>query len=85
MRSFSSQWRSDETIMLLLSAIALFSPDRVNLIHQSGTEGSKQGQPYTPVRNRGSNRVNLIHQSGTEGAKQGQPYAPVRNSGVKQG
>jgi hypothetical protein len=36
MRSFSLGWRSDEVIMLLLSAIALFSPDRVNLIHQSG-------------------------------------------------
>jgi hypothetical protein len=36
MRSFSLSWRSDEVIMLLLSAIALFSPDRVNLIHQSG-------------------------------------------------
>ena len=32
--SFDERWRSDETVMLLLSAIALFSPDRPNVLHK---------------------------------------------------
>ena len=32
--SFDESWRSDETVMLLLSAIALFSPDRPNVLHK---------------------------------------------------
>ena len=31
--SFDPRWRKDENIMLLLSAIALFSPDRANVTH----------------------------------------------------
>uniref|UniRef100_T1J1D7 Nuclear hormone receptor HR96 n=1 Tax=Strigamia maritima TaxID=126957 RepID=T1J1D7_STRMM len=32
-QSFEPAWRNDENIMLLLSAIALFNPDRANVIH----------------------------------------------------
>ena len=32
--SFEPQWRSDENIMLLLSAIALFTPERSNVVHK---------------------------------------------------
>ena len=32
--SFDPQWRSDENIMLLLSAIALFTPERSNVVHK---------------------------------------------------
>ena len=32
--SFDERWRSDERVMLLLSAIALFSPDRPNVLHK---------------------------------------------------
>jgi nuclear receptor subfamily 1 group I len=31
--SFDSSWRSDENIMLLLSAVTLFSPERAHLVH----------------------------------------------------
>ena len=31
--SFSPVWKNDENMMLLMSAIALFSPDRVNVVH----------------------------------------------------
>ena len=32
--SFDERWRSDETVMLLLSAIALFTPERPNVLHK---------------------------------------------------
>ena len=32
--SFEPQWRSDENVMLLLSAIALFTPERSNVVHK---------------------------------------------------
>ena len=32
--SFDDRWRSDETVMLLLSAIALFTPERPNVLHK---------------------------------------------------
>ena len=32
--SLEPQWRSDENIMLLLSAIALFTPERSNVVHK---------------------------------------------------
>ncbi|UYV60830.1 Hr96 [Cordylochernes scorpioides] len=32
--SFDPEWRNNETIMLLLSAIALFTPERANTIHK---------------------------------------------------
>jgi len=32
--SFDPQWRSDENVMLLLSAIALFTPERSNVVHK---------------------------------------------------
>jgi len=34
LQTFSSDWRNDESIMLLLGAITLFSPDRPNVVHQ---------------------------------------------------
>lgn len=33
-QSFDDRWRSDEYVMLLLSAIALFNPDRSNVLHK---------------------------------------------------
>merc|ERR1719229_1842642 len=33
-KSFDPRWRTDEQIMLLLSAIALFSPDSPNVVHR---------------------------------------------------
>ena len=33
-KSFDARWRSDENIMLLLSAIALFTPERSNVLHK---------------------------------------------------
>ena len=33
-QSFEPQWRSDENVMLLLSAIALFTPERCNVVHK---------------------------------------------------
>ena len=33
--SFCSVWKNDENILLLLSAIALFTPDRANVVHQA--------------------------------------------------
>ena len=33
-KSFEPQWRSDENVMLLLSAIALFTPERSNVVHR---------------------------------------------------
>jgi nuclear receptor subfamily 1 group I len=33
-KSFDPKWRTDEQVMLLLSAIALFSPDTPNVIHR---------------------------------------------------
>jgi nuclear receptor subfamily 1 group I len=33
-KSFEAQWRSDENVMLLLSAIALFTPERSNVVHK---------------------------------------------------
>lgn len=34
LKSFDSQWRTDENVMLLLSAIALFTPSRANVVHK---------------------------------------------------
>ena len=33
-KSFDARWRSDETVMLILSAIALFTPERSNVLHK---------------------------------------------------
>ena len=33
-KSISPEWRQDENVMLLLSAIALFTPSRANVLHQ---------------------------------------------------
>ncbi len=33
-KSFDPKWRTDEQVMLLLSAIALFSPDAPNVVHR---------------------------------------------------
>ena len=33
-KSFEARWRSDENVMLLLSAIALFTPERSNVLHK---------------------------------------------------
>lgn len=33
-KSFDPKWRTDENVMLLLSAIALFNPDRSNVLHK---------------------------------------------------
>ena len=32
--SIDPQWRADENVMLLLSAIALFTPERSNVVHK---------------------------------------------------
>jgi len=34
LQTFDTAWRTDESIMLLLSAITLFTPDRPNVVHQ---------------------------------------------------
>ena len=34
MKSYFDNFRSDENVMLLLSAIALFNPDRSNVVHK---------------------------------------------------
>jgi len=44
--SFHHVWRQDENIMLLLSAIALFTPDRANVIHVSGIKAEQDGYFY---------------------------------------
>lgn len=33
-KTFDPKWRADENVMLLLSAIALFTPERSNVIHK---------------------------------------------------
>ena len=33
--SFCSVWKNDENILLILSAIALFTPERLNVVHQN--------------------------------------------------
>eukprot|EP00095_Tigriopus_kingsejongensis_P008786 maker-scaffold120_size336265-snap-gene-1.11 protein:Tk08786 transcript:maker-scaffold120_size336265-snap-gene-1.11-mRNA-1 annotation:"vitamin d3" len=33
-KSFDPKWRTDENVMLLLSAIALFNPQRINVLHK---------------------------------------------------
>ena len=33
-QSFHPKWRADENVMLLLSAIALFTPERSNVLHK---------------------------------------------------
>ncbi len=33
-KSFDPRWRTDENVMLLLSAIALFNPSRSNVTHK---------------------------------------------------
>lgn len=33
LQTFDQKWRDDENIMLILSAIALFSPDRPRVVH----------------------------------------------------
>ncbi|XP_065338117.1 nuclear hormone receptor HR96 isoform X2 [Cloeon dipterum] len=34
LQTFEAAWRNDESIMLLLGAITLFTPDRANVVHQ---------------------------------------------------
>jgi len=43
---FHQVWRQDENIMLLLSAIALFTPDRTNVIHVHGIKAEQDGYFY---------------------------------------
>ena len=33
LRTFDPRWRTDENIMLILSAITLFTPDRPRVVH----------------------------------------------------
>lgn len=33
-KTFDPKWRSDENVILILCAIALFTPDRPRVIHQ---------------------------------------------------
>jgi len=46
--SFSPVWKNNENIMLLLSAIALFSPDRANVVHANVVK-SEQVQVLTQI------------------------------------
>jgi len=48
-QSFEPNWRSDENIMLLLSAITLFNPDRANIIHRDVIK-SEQEKYYSLLR-----------------------------------
>lgn len=34
LQTFDAAWRTDESIMLLLGAITLFTPDRLHVVHQ---------------------------------------------------
>jgi nuclear receptor subfamily 1 group I len=47
LQTFSSDWRNDESIMLLLGAITLFSPDRPNVVHQDVIKLEQVG--YTQI------------------------------------
>ena len=44
--SFCSVWKNDENILLLLSAIALFTPDRVNVVHPNVIKKVQDGYFY---------------------------------------
>jgi len=44
--SFSPVWKNNENIMLLLSAIALFSPDRVNVVHANVVKSEQDSYFY---------------------------------------
>jgi len=44
--SFSPVWRNDENLMLLMSAIALFSPDRANIVHAKVIKSEQDGYFY---------------------------------------
>ncbi len=37
-KTFEPRWRTDENVMLLLSAIALFSPNRANVLHKDAVK-----------------------------------------------
>jgi len=44
--SFCTVWKNDENILLILSAIALFTPDRPNVVHQSVVKKVQDGYFY---------------------------------------
>lgn len=44
--SFCSVWKNDENILLILSAIALFTPDRVNVVHPNVVKKVQDGYFY---------------------------------------
>ena len=46
--SFDPQWRSDENVMLLLSAIALFTPERSNVVHKDVVKFEQVSHLYFP-------------------------------------
>ena len=46
--SFDDRWRSDETVMLLLSAIALFTPERPNVLHKDVVKLEQVRQYLSP-------------------------------------
>lgn len=45
-QSFDPQWRSDEHIMLLLSAITLFDPNRLHVIHRDAIKLEQESYYY---------------------------------------
>lgn len=36
--SFDAKWRKDESLMLILAAVALFSPERLNVVHHNSVK-----------------------------------------------
>ena len=56
-KSFDARWRSDENVMLLLSAIALFTPERSNVLHKDAVKLEQVSDAYTFIGN-GSNTKN---------------------------
>ena len=44
--SFNSVWKNDENILLLLSAVALFTPERVNVVHHNVVKKIQDGYFY---------------------------------------
>ena len=74
--SFDPQWRSDENVMLLLSAIALFTPERSNVVHKDVVKFEQVSHLYFslfPKSARNSHKVAKM-------AKSRQKFTPGRSN-----
>ena len=47
--SIDPQWRADENVMLLLSAIALFTPERSNVVHKDVIKFEQVRDTYSVI------------------------------------